>query len=105
MRKRHLFALATIVALMTSFSSVAGSSGSRVILPPRTPAANFDPPSGPGLPALTLINEARFAEEGLGPLGPHSFEVRRTECSRAIVRPRKPGTDQSRGATRLRADF
>ncbi|MFZ1062665.1 MAG: hypothetical protein WAN30_04250 [Acidimicrobiales bacterium] len=54
---------------MTSFASVAGSSGSELILPPRTPAANFDPPNGPVLPALTLINEARSAEEGLGPLG------------------------------------
>ncbi len=57
-----------ILSLMTGFSSVAGSSGSGVILPPNTPPTNFDPPSGPGLPALTLINDARSAEEGLGPL-------------------------------------
>jgi len=68
MRKRHLFALATIVAAMTSFASVAGSSGSQVILPPRTPPANFNPPNGSVLPALVLINDARSAEEGLGPL-------------------------------------
>jgi hypothetical protein len=67
-RKRQSLVFATIVMLMTCLASVAGSSGSQVILPPKVPSTNFDPSNGLGQPALTLINDARSADEGLGPL-------------------------------------
>jgi hypothetical protein len=67
-RKRQSLVFATIVMLMTSLASVAGSSGSQVILPPKVPSTNFDPSNGLGQPTLTLINDARSLEEGLGPL-------------------------------------
>lgn len=68
MRKGQSLVFVTILLLATSFASVAGSSGSQVILPPRVPSTNFDPPAGPGLPALAIIDAARSAEEGLGAL-------------------------------------